>query len=265
LLAVAAYLRQRGADVRLIAEQAPRWNLARFASSLLWHQSGKLMEALGLGWALRGVPLRSHCWPIRAHGNDRLLFITLTDGARTWTAPCDALACGFGLVPSLELPMVLGCAIESGFVKVNHEQQTSMPNVYAIGEITGIGGLDKALIEGQIAGSVAAGRSANQLLRERTKALGFVAQLAETFALREELRRLADKETIVCRCEDVTFGQLQRHASWRDAKLQTRCGMGPCQGRICGPAVEFLFGWTGDSIRPPIFPTALGNLVAANS
>ena len=46
----------------------------------------------------------------------------------------------------------------------------------------------------------------------------------------------------------------------REAKLHTRCGMGPCQGRICAPATAFLFGWEGDSVRPPILPAAMRTL-----
>ncbi|HET7215682.1 MAG TPA: pyridine nucleotide-disulfide oxidoreductase, partial [Terriglobia bacterium] len=41
-----------------------------------------------------------------------------------------------------------------------------------------------------------------------------------------------------------------------------RCGMGACQGRVCGPATQFLFHWSPDSVRPPIFPTVLKNLAA---
>jgi len=89
----------------------------------------------------------------------------------------------------------------------------------------------------------------------------FAEALDRTFALRPELKALASAETIVCRCEDVKHGQLAQHRSWRDAKLHTRCGMGPCQGRICGPAAQFLLGWTPESVRPPIFPVALENLI----
>ena len=77
-----------------------------------------------------------------------------------------------------------------------------------------------------------------------------------------ELRSLPRPETIVCRCEDVTYSRLAQHGSWRAAKLQTRCGMGPCQGRVCGPATRFLFGWSPDSVRPPIFPARFENLSA---
>jgi len=51
------------------------------------------------------------------------------------------------------------------------------------------------------------------------------------------------------------------HASWRAAKLQSRVGMGTCQGRICGGACEFLFGWGMESVRPPILPTSVGSLI----
>ena len=57
---------------------------------------------------------------------------------------------------------------------------------------------------------------------------------------------------------------VQRHVSWRDAKLQSRVGMGSCQGRICGAACEFLFGWGMDSVRPPIQPMPVGDLIGTN-
>jgi len=260
LLAVAAYLRKRGADVRLIAEQT-RASLLRFGASLVWNQPSKLTEAISLRWQLRGISYRT-AWPIRANGANCLESVTLTDGSRSWTEPCDALACGFGLVANLELPTLLGCAISNGAVQVDRWQQTSKPGIYAIGELTGVGGIDKALVEGQIAGWAAADQpnQAAAFLSERDQAARFVHLLDDTFALRQELRSLPDAETIVCRCEDVRFGRLSHFTSFRDAKLQTRCGMGSCQGRICGPAVQFLFGWSSDTIRPPILPTALANL-----
>jgi hypothetical protein len=58
----------------------------------------------------------------------------------------------------------------------------------------------------------------------------------------------------------VPFSRLQSYRSSRAAKLQTRCGMGACQGRVCGPATEFLFNWDPDSVRPPISPVRLASL-----
>ena len=83
------------------------------------------------------------------------------------------------------------------------------------------------------------------------------------FALRGEVKNLADPETLICRCEDVTRRDLEKYGDWRGAKLQTRCGMGPCQGRVCGAATEFLFGWGADSVRPPAVPVRLDSLAAA--
>jgi hypothetical protein len=135
-------------------------------------------------------------------------------------------------------------------------------NVYSAGETTGIGGLELSLVEGEIAGLAAAKKhdAARDLFPVRLKQRKFADLLNRTFALRGELKHLSTPETIVCRCEDVTFERLRAHTSWRAAKLQTRCGMGPCQGRVCGGAVEFLFGWRAESVRPPVFPVKIDSL-----
>lgn len=205
----------------------------------------------------------SGCWVAAAHGEEKLESVTLFRGGKRWQVPCDYLACGFHLVPNVELGELLGCAVENGCVRVDEFQQTTVPQVYSAGETTGIGGLELSLVEGEIAGLAAAGKrdDARQLFRVREKHRKFAKLLNQTFALREELKQLPAPETIVCRCEDVTFAQLRAHSSWRAAKLQTRCGMGPCQGRICGGAVEFLFGWRAESVRPPVLPVRVESLV----
>ena len=137
-----------------------------------------------------------------------------------------------------------------------------MRGVYCAGEPTGIGGLELSLVEGQIAGyaSVDLQDRARSMFGARERLRRFARLLNKTFALRDELKGLSQPETVVCRCEDVTFERMQACDSWRAAKLQTRCGMGPCQGRICGAASEFLFHWGMESVRPPIFPARLENL-----
>jgi D-hydroxyproline dehydrogenase subunit alpha len=261
LLAVAAYLKGKGADVRLVAEQAPWSCVLRFGLQLLGSPS-KLTQAYMLKRALRGVPYRPGCWPAFAHGDGRLAALTLTDGRTAWDVPCDYLACGFGLAPNTELPRLLGCSTAQGFVQVDQWQQTTVPRVYCAGEATGIGGLDKSLVEGMIAGYAASANltAASRLFPARARARSFAAALDRAFTLREELRALTRPVTIVCRCEDVTFSQLLPYGSLRAAKLHTRCGMGPCQGRICGAALEFLRCWQPDSVRPPVFPARLGSL-----
>jgi NADPH-dependent 2,4-dienoyl-CoA reductase/sulfur reductase-like enzyme len=259
LLAVAAYLRDRGADVLLIAEQASSMRLARFGLGLF----GKWSQALSLKRQLKGVKYLTGCWPVAAHGKDKLESVTLSRGGKHWQVTCDYLACGFHLVPNVELAELLGCVVERGSVRVNEFQETSVSNVYCAGESTGIGGLELSIVEGEIAGLAVAGNhsEARELFPVRDKQRKFAELLNRTFALRDELKELVQPETIVCRCEDVTFDRLRAHSSWRAAKLQTRCGMGPCQGRVCGGAVEFLFGWRTESVRPPVLPVRVESLV----
>ncbi len=188
--------------------------------------------------------------------------VALTDGRRQWLEECDMLACGFGLVPNVELPLALGCQLNNDFVRVNEWQASTVADVYCAGELTGIAGADAALIEGQIAGLAAGGRedAARLLTARRVSGRRFRAALTTAFALREEVARLAAPETVVCRCEDVKFDRLKTFGGWRDAKLQTRCGMGPCQGRVCGAATRVLFGWGMESVRPPVLPARVESL-----
>ena len=255
LLAVAVHLQEYGAKIVCVAEQAPLRQVMRFAASL-WSHPAKLLQGAGYRAALAGVPYRTGYWPVAAGGGGWVESVRLTDGRRIWDEPCDLLACGFHLVPNTELASLLGCEIKDGFVAVDGQQRTSVPDVFCAGEPTGIAGVEAAQTQGAIAGLAAsvAGVEMRRLAGRRARHDTFTKRLAAVFELREELRSLAAPDTIVCRCEDVTFAQLEGRSSWTDAKLQTRCGMGPCPARICGPAVQTLFGWQAPSVRPPIFP-----------
>lgn len=262
LLAVAAHLHEYGAHVVCAAEQAPLSQLAPFAASLWSHQS-KIRQAIGYRTALRKTRYRTGVWPISAIASEATGFlksVRFTDGVKTWDEPCDLLACGFHLVPNTELASLLGCTLRGDFVEIDEQQQTSMTNIYCAGEPTGIAGLEAALVQGEIAGLACAGRQTDSLRDRNVTELKFAARLEAAFRLRPELRLLASSETIVCRCEDVTYENLAARSGWTDAKLQTRCGMGPCQGRICGPAIQTLLGWTPKSIRPPLFPVPVSAL-----
>ena len=263
LLAVASYLRKHGAEIPMICEQASWWNLAQFGLALAsW--PAKIVQGVKFKRDLAGVPLAANSWPLVANGQNTLESVTVSRAGGVEEILCDYLACGFHLVPNVELPMLLGCSVDSGCVQVDEFQETTVPSVFCAGEPTSIGGVELALIEGQIAGFAAAGRTteAKAWLGKRNKARRFAQLLDHTFRLRPELRSLSLPETTVCRCEDVSYARLQKHTSWRSAKLHTRCGMGPCQGRICGPATQFLFKWKPDSVRPPVFPARVETLAA---
>ncbi len=268
LLASAATLRAKGAQIVAIIEQASTPALLGFGLGLLATPS-KISQAMQLMSELRGVPYLRNSYVRSAHGDGTLQSVQIQRGGEREldTLQCDYLACGYGLLPNVELAQALGCATvaqdERSAVQVDEWQQTSVPGVYCAGEGTGVGGVDLALAEGRIAGLAASGQQhqAETVFGERARWQKFAARLARAFVLRAEVRALAGDDTIVCRCEDVCHGELRTHTSWRSAKLQTRCGMGPCQGRICGGASEILYGWRPDAVRMPISPTRIASII----
>jgi NADPH-dependent 2,4-dienoyl-CoA reductase/sulfur reductase-like enzyme len=267
LLAAAAYLEGAGVEVALVAEQAGLAALGRFAAFLAL-RPGKLLEGARYRGAFFPAPYRPGCWIARAHGGDCVEAVTVTDGVDLYRIDCDLAAVGYGLVPNTELARLLGCEVRRGAVAADGSQRTTVPGVFAAGEPCGIAGLDTATAEGEIAGLAAAGRfdskstDARRLARERARGRRLGAAMERAFRPRAELAAAVRADTIVCRCEDVRLSSVAHASGAREAKLATRAGMGPCQGRVCGPALEFLFGWDSDTVRPPVKPAALGSLAA---
>lgn len=260
LLTVAAALAADGAHVVGIAEQAPLSRLVRFGAHLPRHPR-KILQGVGYGARLLGVPFRAGSWVRSTGGSVQVERVHLTDGRREWTWECDVLACAYGLAANLELPRLLGCALDGASLGLDEGQRTTVPDVFGAGELGAIGGDGHALVTGAIAGLGAAGRAVPPSLeRARVRERAFASAYEEAFALRAELRELAAPETIVCRCEDVPLGRIEPCRSAREAKLLTRAGMGPCQARVCGPALAFLKGWEPDSVRSPLEPVPLSVL-----
>jgi NADPH-dependent 2,4-dienoyl-CoA reductase/sulfur reductase-like enzyme len=263
LLAVGAYLSEHGAQVVCICEQAPWSSLAAFGLATL-RCPGKAREAMALRYRSRGAKYWTASWPVAALGKDRLEGVAISRKGRVQEIACDYLGCGFHLVPNTELAQMLECQIEEGFVATGEFQETSQPGVYCAGEPTGIGGMELSVAEGRIAGYAAAGvrEKAKKLFGARARYRKMARAMRSAFRLRAELAKLAKADTLLCRCEDVSFAQVREYVSWKAAKLHTRCGMGPCQGRVCGSAAKFLFGWNVEWSRPPVFPVRCGSLAA---
>jgi D-hydroxyproline dehydrogenase subunit alpha len=97
--------------------------------------------------------------------------------------------------------------------------------------------------------------------------------LSDLFAPRPGLWELAAPDTVLCRCEDVTLAEARAAAAssaaggMRALKSVSRCGQGPCQGRMCAELVARATGQDAErarySVRPPLRPIALGTLAAA--
>lgn len=204
---------------------------------------------------------------------------------------CDALAVGWGFTPDTSLAGVLGLVQKVGsdgavVVAVDKRQialeTSSKISIYAAGEITGVGGAALSLSEGAIAGLASARslgkiseeiylNSTKALYRSRSKAAKFARALRDVYAIGDGWRTWLKPSTVMCRCEEVTCGQVDiairelGARTSRDVKLFSRIGMGMCQGRVCSRNVaDYLETDDGDRIRntyrPIIAPITLGEL-----
>ena len=309
-MVVAAGLVQAGAEVIAILEgsRLMRKGLRRPLSypAALWGQWGRLSEGLSSQLALRraGVAFKTGWGVVAAHGQGEVTEVTIAQLDDQWRLipdtsrrlACDTLCCSYGFIPATELAQLFGACYEwrpdwGGFVPVRDEHMcTNVPGLYAVGDGAGVGGGPLALIEGQIAGLAAAAqvkakspnggdttaildgdpRLKHALRREKR----FQEIYAELFTPGPGLDELAQPDTIVCRCEEVTRADIseavQLGADTLDAvKSLTRCGMGNCQGRVCGPLVTALVAQETSCPRaevgqfrvgPRVFPFTLAAL-----
>ena len=295
LLPVAASLARTGSNVLGVFEANRAPALLRGWLPRPWELlpvAGKGVELAGYlaGHLRHRIPYRLGRMVVAAHGTDRLEAVTLAAVAADWapingterTVEVDAVCVSHGFTPRLELAIAAGCALTARrFVRVDDGQQTSVPGVYAAGEIIGIGGADLAMAEGAIAGHVAAGGAVaddrlRRAVRRRRTFRGFAARIEAAHGIRSGWPEMLTPDTVVCRCEEVSFGTLCATAestgsrSLRALKLSTRAGLGICQGRVCGRSVEELLdtlvgeGGLGDGVttdrRPIAVPIRLGEL-----
>jgi NADPH-dependent 2,4-dienoyl-CoA reductase/sulfur reductase-like enzyme len=261
LLASAATARHNGAQVLRIAEQAASAAVAGFAVQLpRW--PGKLVQSL----TLFDRQYRTGTHVVAALGEEKLEGVRLRQQGKIIELACDRLACGFGLIPNTQLGQALGCELAGTALAVDAWQATTLADHYAAGECTGFGGSERALVEGAIAGHAAVGNSAaaEQLWPRRARWQGFARALNSAFRLDPQLKALAHADTLVCRCEDVPYAAIAGHTDWRSAKLASRCGMGACQGRVCGGALQYLFDWQPSAPRPPFSPARIETLLCVD-
>lgn len=208
------------------------------------------------------VPVRSGRIVIRAEGSGRVERVVHAAVDRDWrvvpgteqTVEADVLCIGYGFVPSLELPRLVGCA--TGFdedlggriVLKDDWGRTSVAGAYAAGDGTGVEGSYVAIDEGILAAlgaatdggflasAEAAERSAASHRRLRRRR-ALARATGRMFRVGAGIYDLADDRTTVCRCENVTQAEVVEAVESTDdvsvVKALTRAGMGPCQGRNC--------------------------------
>jgi len=254
---------------------------------------GDLAKGLSWMWSLKraGVPVIRHVTELVAEGDGRLqtLRYRTEDGGES-AVPAEVLLVHEGVVPSIHAPLALGCAVEWRTAQqcyapvVDTWGETSLPGVFVAGDGAGIGGAAAAELRGALAGlrvAVTLGalkeaeNAAAPIRRDLARELALRPFLDAMFAPRPQVFAPADA-TIVCRCEEVTAGDIRARAAVgrpgpNQLKAFTRAGMGPCQGRQCGYPVMHLVAAAQQRpaadigfmrIRPPLKPVTLGELAS---
>lgn len=261
LLAVAAWLAAEGAEVVRVCEQAPLSRVMPWLAAIALHPA-KASQGLAMAQHLPPGILRFGAHVASVERVPSGLKASLRRGERSESIVADYVGVGYGLVPNTELATLLGCTTIGAppRVVVDDRQATSVPQVFAVGEAVGIGGHECAEAEGEVAAAAILGEPLAALQRKRNRERRLADTMNRAFALDPAVKQLPSDRTTVCRCEDVPWGALSVFDNWREAKLQTRCGMGPCQGRICGAALWELRGFGPDQAKPPLVPVPAEHL-----
>lgn len=260
---------------QLIAAGAPP------AALLETRQAGVMQTALAHAGALlrgreavaKGLAIMRAVWQagvrivrgvrgLRAVGEGALAQVTWEGGAQ----PARTLLLHEGVIPNVQVSLALGLAHAWDEAQlcwkpeVDRFGATSSPLIAIAGDGAGIGGWQAAEARGRLAGLDAAyrlgrldvaarDRAAAQLLAAEERALAIRPFLDALYRPAPEVLAPPDAGTIVCRCEEVTAGRVRDAARLgatgpNQAKAYLRCGMGPCQGRLCGPTVAALIADT---------------------
>ena len=293
LLLAAVQLVDAGAEVVAVLERTRFADYLGAARHLF--RARRAPGYIAKGRALRrrlkagGVPVRSGVTGLRIDGLDRPERVTWDGGA----VDADIVLLHEGVVPHVQITRQIGAdhawdAVQRCWRPVLDEWGgSSVANVIVAGDSGGIGGARVAEATGRLAALQAAHLLGRLSKRERNRRaaaprgqrrrhLAIRPLLDALFPPSAEILAPPDDATVVCRCEEVTAGEIRTAVALGAAgpnqlKAFTRCGMGPCQGRLCGLTVaETIAAARGlpvaqigyYRIRPPIKPVTLGELAA---
>ena len=242
------------------------------------------------------VPIITGSAITRADGDGRLAKLVVDPVDRSWNPRpgrarvlgADTAAVSYGLIPATELTRLRGCGHvfdeELGYWRVIRDRmgRTDIAGVFAAGDGVTVKGYSAAAAEGRAAAIAAcadlslidqpsAERRLAPLQRRLAAAARFGRTLDMLFRPRPGLIEAVSDATLVCRCEDVSAGDLRRAViggarDIHEIKRVTRLGMGHCQGRFCSQAVNELLWHARNCVssrqaftpRSPVRPVAFG-------
>lgn len=265
-LAFPAQLANLGANILTVLESGPAptpINVVKLLSASVgnWDLIVDAMKYRAILLRKR-IPVRYKSIIVEAHGTTRVEAVTIAKVDRNWRIKqgtqqrieVDTLCLGYGFLPSSELLRLVGCEFEyeeskGGYVvKTDKWGHTSIPNVYAAGDGSGVEGSYIAISCGNLAGisvslelgHLEIGQANNQARKfhsETKRRRAFQRALRSMFDVKVGIFELADDETIICRCEIVRKKEIEQvikaTSDLSVVKAFTRAGMGSCQGRNC--------------------------------
>ncbi|WOI58247.1 FAD/NAD(P)-binding oxidoreductase [Palleronia sp. LCG004] len=282
---LAAQMVDAGCPPRAVIENLPKGRLMEAARKLkgTWAGRGYLRKGAQLMWKVRraGVEVHSSATDLRVEGEGQAEAVAFRKGGTEHRIETASVALHQGVVPNQQITRLLRAdhvwdANQHAFRPVLDETgRTSVEWLWVAGDGGGIFGAASAALQGRVAALAIAGKTGNAArLQDELRRDGAVRPFLEAlYAPAPDVLRPKD-ETIVCRCEEVTAGQIRKATEQgapgpNQVKSLLRTGMGPCQGRVCGLAVAQIVADTqgvtpaGDAyfrIRPPLKPIPLSEL-----
>jgi NADPH-dependent 2,4-dienoyl-CoA reductase/sulfur reductase-like enzyme len=283
-----------GAAIDAILDTTPRANWMSALPHLpAFLTSPYLAKGLRLMRAVRaGVRVISGVEALQVEGSGKVETVVYTKAGREQRIAVDTLLLHQGVVPNINLSNALGCRHVWDDAQLTWKPETdawgatSRPGITVAGDGAGIAGAEAAAERGRIAALGVAQRlgkiDAVRRDREANAARAALARYTRGRAFLDTLYRPAKAfrvpqgDTIVCRCEEVTAERIRATVPLgaigpNQMKAFLRCGMGPCQGRLCGLTVaELIADVRGVSmeetgyyrLRPPVKPITLGELAS---
>lgn len=228
-----------------------------------------------VSWLLsHGVQIHRGIEPVQATGNERVNGVLWRDAKGEHSLKCDAIALGYALRSETQLADILGAKFEfndaqRSFLPLRDDMgRSSVQGVYLAGDGAGIVGADASEIAGELAALALISDSYPDLLDHlaEQRILSLQSRLSVFKKFRTGLDRaftfpnkwashIAD-EVIICRCEEITAGEIRTAVKQLGAlelnrvKALTRVGMGRCQSRMCSvAAAEIIADTAGIEIR----------------
>ncbi len=206
----------------------------------------------------RGITVANGIRPVAAEGKDAAVsaFRYRNAAGLEQLLACDAIAFGFGLSSETqladlaEIPFAFDPVQQQFLPERDVTGRTPVHGIYLAGDGSGIAGADAAELAGERAALALLEDRGYEVNRSRLAAIehalrqiaGFRVALEAAFPFPTDIAAGMPDATILCRCEGVTAGEFRQAARELDAteinraKAFSRCGMGRCQGRVCGPA-----------------------------